>query len=188
MSYPPKKYGGLLANATVTSASGGGVSRLNGDEDAPASAGTQSKSAAADGGDGAPKKIQLAPGFSQMSWMRLAKTHPDIAGLNGASRKRKISMEEVKTHRTEEDGWTVLRGKVYHLSPYLDFHPGGRKILKKALGEDCTALFDKFHRWVNGEFMLERCKVGVLDTHVGGSDDDDEEEEEEDEEEFSFRT
>jgi hypothetical protein len=42
---------------------------------------------------------------------------------------------------------------------------------------------------VNGEFMLERCKVGVLDTHVGGSDDDDdEEEEEEDEEEFSFRT
>ena len=36
--------------------------------------------------------------------------------------------------------------------------------------------------------MLERCKVGVLDTHVGGSDDDDEEDEEEDEEEFSFRT
>ena len=49
---------------------------------------------------------------------------PDLAGLKGASRKRKISAEEVATHKTEEDAWTVFKGKVYNLTPYLDFHPG----------------------------------------------------------------
>lgn len=34
-------------------------------------------------------------------------------------------MEEVKQHKTEEDAWTVLRGRVYNISPYIRFHPGG---------------------------------------------------------------
>ena len=131
--------------------------RLNRDDDAPASAGTQSV-----GGDGPAKKVTLGAGYSQMDWMRLTKRDPDLAGLKGASRKRKITMEEVATHRTPEDGWTAFRGKVYNLTPYLNFHPGGDKILKSVLGKDCTAQFDKYHRWVNGEYMLEKCKVGVL--------------------------
>ena len=55
-----RSFGGLLAKATFTSADGsGGVKRLNKDS-APASAGTQS------GGEGAPKKVQLGAGYSQM--------------------------------------------------------------------------------------------------------------------------
>lgn len=34
-------------------------------------------------------------------------------------------MEEVKQHKTDEDAWTVLRGRVYNISPYIRFHPGG---------------------------------------------------------------
>lgn len=34
-------------------------------------------------------------------------------------------MQEVKQHKTEEDAWTVLRGRVYNISPYIRFHPGG---------------------------------------------------------------
>ena len=179
-------YGGLLANATVRSADGvGGVRRLNRDDDAPASAGTQSV-----GGDGHAKKVTLGAGYSQMDWMRLTKRDPDLAGLKGASRKRKITMEEVATHRTPEDGWTAFRGKVYNLTPYLNFHPGGDKILKSVLGKDCTAQFDKYHRWVNGEYMLEKCKVGVLDTHVPGSDSEDSEDDDDDDDDggdFTFR-
>ena len=78
----------------------------------------------------------------------------------------------------------MLRGKVYNLTPYVNFHPGGDKILKAIIARDCTNQFDKYHKWVNGEYMLEKCKVGVLDTHVPSGSDDDEEEEEE---EFSFR-
>ena len=133
-----------------------------------------------------PGKVPFEKGYSQMDWMRLTKRDPDLAGLRGASRKRQISMAEVATHATPEDAWTVFRGKVYNLTPYIDFHPGGDKILRAILGKDCTAHFNKYHAWVNGEYMLEKCKVGVLDTPVPGSDSEDSEEEEE-EEDFSFR-
>ena len=157
------------------------MKRLNKDS-APASAGTQSS------GDGVAKKVQLGAGYSQMDWMRLTKREADLAGVKGASRKRKITVDEVATHRTMEDGWTVLRGKVYNLTPYVNFHPGGDKILKAVLGKDCTKLFDKYHKWVNGEYMLEKCKVGVLDTHSPGSDEEeDSEEEAEKEDGFSVR-
>lgn len=56
----------------------------------------------------------------------------------------------------------VLRGKVYNISPYLRFHPGGVPILMKAAGKDGTALFSKYHPWVNADALLEKCLVGLL--------------------------
>ena len=153
MSGEGRRPGGLLANATVTSAADGArVRRLDGSDGAPSAAGTQSKDGAGGG-----KKIQLAAGYSQMDWMRLTKRTPDMNGLDGGKRRKDITMEEVATHGTEADGWTVLRGKVYNLSPYLDFHPGGRKILTQSLGKDCTALFESYH--LRSEVAAARFKM-----------------------------
>ena len=102
-------------------------------------------------------------GFSLMDWMRLGAHAKDLAGRKGAP-LRAISMAEVAEHNTEFDCWTVLKGKVYNLTPYLHYHPGGVKILtqKRVAGNDCTALFDHFHKWVNGNTMLAKCEVGWL--------------------------
>ena len=76
------------------------------------------------------------------------------------------SMEEVMKHNTEDDGWTVIDGKVFDITDYLKYHPGGAKILKTALGKDCTALFRKYHAWVNYEMLLEKYVVGsILSPH-----------------------
>lgn len=48
-----------------------------------------------------------------------------FSGLKGHSNKSLISMSEVKQHQTEGSMWTVLKGRVYNLSPYMKFHPGG---------------------------------------------------------------
>lgn len=45
--------------------------------------------------------------------------------LKGQSNRRLISMKEVKQHQSEGSSWTVLKGRVYNLSPYMRFHPGG---------------------------------------------------------------
>ncbi|XP_058073693.1 cytochrome b5 domain-containing protein RLF-like [Magnolia sinica] len=108
-------------------------------------------------------KIPFAKGHSQMDWLKITRTHPDLAGLKGQSNKRFISMEEVKQHKTEGSIWTVLKGRVYNISPYMKFHPGGVDMLTKAAGKDCTSLFDKYHAWVNADFLLEKCLVGILD-------------------------
>lgn len=108
-------------------------------------------------------KVPFEKGYSQMDWLKLTRTHPDLAGLKGQSNKRLISLKEVKLHQTEGSMWTVLKGRVYNIAPYMKFHPGGVDLLMKAVGKDCTTLFNKYHAWVNAEFLLEKCLVGILD-------------------------
>jgi hypothetical protein len=57
--------------------------------------------------------------------------------------------------------------QVYNMSPYLRFHPGGADILMKAAGKDGTALFLKYHPWVNIDALMEKCLVGFLAEEQG---------------------
>lgn len=43
-------------------------------------------------------------------------------------------------------------------------------------GKDCTALFNKYHQWVNGDSMLAKCQIGVLSDHSDIILEDEEEE------------
>lgn len=45
-------------------------------------------------------------------------------------------MNEVKQHQKGDSMWTVLKGRVYNLSPYMRFHPGGTDIILF-----CSSLF-----------------------------------------------
>uniref|UniRef100_A0A0D9WX09 Cytochrome b5 heme-binding domain-containing protein n=1 Tax=Leersia perrieri TaxID=77586 RepID=A0A0D9WX09_9ORYZ len=108
-------------------------------------------------------KVPFEKGYSQMDWLKLTRTHPDLAGLKGQSSRRLISLDEVKQHKTGDSIWTILKGRVYNIAPYMKFHPGGEDMLMKAAGKDSTALFNKYHAWVNAEFLLEKCLVGFLD-------------------------
>ena len=44
-------------------------------------------------------------------------------GAGGASESKKISMDEVQKHNTEDDCWLAIKGKVYDVTPFLDDHP-----------------------------------------------------------------
>lgn len=96
------------------------------------------------------------------------------AGTGG--RRRPVTMQQVRQHNTAEDGWVVLRGKVYNITPYLKYHPGGVRILAALAGKDCTAQFNRYHAWVNGDALLAACLVGPLvpdskDEEEGGKQD-----------------
>ncbi|KAI9223813.1 cytochrome b5 [Blastocladiella britannica] len=75
----------------------------------------------------------------------------------------RLTLEEVAKHKSQEDAWTVLHGKVYNMSPYMNFHPGGIKQLMKGAGKDSTQLFMAIHAWVNAEYMLDACYIGDLE-------------------------
>jgi hypothetical protein len=87
--------------------------------------------------------------FGLSDWTRLLATANDLAQRKGQAIRSNISWSEIQQHCTVHDGWTVIKNKVYHLSPYLVYHPGGESILKSVLGKDATILFNKYHRWVN---------------------------------------
>jgi cytochrome b involved in lipid metabolism len=68
---------------------------------------------------------------------------------------------------------------VYDITAYLPYHPGGQPKLKLGAGKDCTALFTKYHAWVNADPILSKYCIGVLmndeDVDLKEGDEDDEE-------------
>lgn len=125
-----------------------------------------------DAKSGERKKVPLAPGHTLNDWMRVLRSGKD---LSGGGSKGAITAEQLRQHKTRETGvWTCINGRVYNITAYLDFHPGGVDEIMKAAGRDGTSLFNKKHPWVNVEgalffllslffsrcFLLHRSKSG----------------------------
>ena len=68
------------------------------------------------------EKVALKPGFHLIDWMNLMK-RADVSGRKGAPLRR-ISMKEVREHKSRYDCWTVYNKKVYNITNYMDYHPG----------------------------------------------------------------
>ncbi|NXD26104.1 NB5R4 reductase, partial [Spelaeornis formosus] len=105
-------------------------------------------------------QVPLKPGRSLMDWIRLTKSGKDLTGLKG--RLVEVTEDELSKHNRREDCWICIRGFVYNVTPYMEYHPGGEDELMKAAGTDGTDLFDQVHRWVNYESMLKECLVGRM--------------------------
>uniref|UniRef100_A0A7S1ZJY9 Cytochrome b5 heme-binding domain-containing protein n=1 Tax=Trieres chinensis TaxID=1514140 RepID=A0A7S1ZJY9_TRICV len=124
------------------------------------------------------RKVGVRKGFGLYDWTVLLRHARDLAQRKGAP-LRPITREEIKEHSSEHDAWISLNGKVYNITPYLAYHPGGINIMKPCLGRDATALFNKYHRWVNVDGLVGALLLGTLDETkrapptTGDGDDDD---------------
>ncbi|KAK9454872.1 hypothetical protein V1511DRAFT_501218 [Dipodascopsis uninucleata] len=109
------------------------------------------------------QKVALEPGYSQLDWANLKKSGKNLNGLSpGQAPNIRVSLEELKMHSSPEDAWTALGGKVYNITPYLRYHPGGQAELMRCAGRDGTDLFNLTHMWVNYDRMLSNCLIGYL--------------------------
>lgn len=120
------------------------------------------------------RKVILSPGHSPLDWAALMRsTEPSamttLRGSNatdvlGPHRMGRITPSHLKQQngRKGKDAWTVYGGKVYNISAYLDFHPGGRDELMKGAGRSSDQLFAEVHPWVNWDGMLSGCLIGML--------------------------
>ncbi|KAG9510222.1 Cytochrome b5 reductase 4, partial [Fragariocoptes setiger] len=103
-------------------------------------------------------KVALKPGHSLMGWIRLVDTAKDLSGTGG--KLLEVSTTELAKHNKLDDCWIALKGNVYNVTLYLNYHPGGIDQLMRAAGQDATELFNEIHRWVNYEAILAKCLVG----------------------------
>lgn len=116
------------------------------------------------------EKVALEAGFHLVDWMKLMSISRKTESL------RKISLKELSEHASEYDCWTAYKGKVYNITNYIPYHPGGKKKLMLGAGKDCTDLFDRYHKWVNINSILAKCVIGILineDTGCIKEDEDD---------------
>ncbi|KAJ6623951.1 cytochrome b5-like heme/steroid binding domain-containing protein [Mycena sp. CBHHK59/15] len=104
-------------------------------------------------------KVALAPGHSPLDWAALKSSGADLRGVDTLMR---IPPSVLRQHKSKDDAWSAFNGKVYNITPYLPFHPGGERELMRVAGRDGTQLFASTHAWVNADFMLDSCLVGFL--------------------------
>ncbi|KAJ5094583.1 hypothetical protein N7456_010444 [Penicillium angulare] len=111
------------------------------------------------------KRVILEPGYSPLDWAALAgnpKNQLRGVGLPPGLLRVTPSMLKTQNGRKGRDAWTSYQGKVYNISPYLPYHPGGKGELLRGAGKDSGKLFQEIHPWVNWDGILGECMVGIL--------------------------
>jgi len=106
-------------------------------------------------------KVILSPGHSPLDWANLTRSSTNLAGVTALERVTPTMLKK-KNGRKGIPAWSSFRGKVYNITPYLDFHPGGKGELMRAAGKDGEQLFNDIHAWVNWDNMLSSCVVGIM--------------------------
>uniref|UniRef100_A0A5S6QZ86 Cytochrome b5 heme-binding domain-containing protein n=1 Tax=Trichuris muris TaxID=70415 RepID=A0A5S6QZ86_TRIMR len=92
-------------------------------------------------------------------WREHVRSLTDPSGTGG--RILKVTAKDLREHSTADNLWILLDGRVYNVTHYLPFHPGGRDALLSAIGQDGAPAY-QYHPWVNCHSVLERCLVGYF--------------------------
>lgn len=118
------------------------------------------------------RQVTLDPGHSPLDWARISGgPSADLRGVPASTPYLRVtpSMLRRQTGRKGKDAWMALNGKVYNVTPYAKFHPGGVPELMRGAARDGTRLFGEVHPWVNYENMLTACLVGILVDEPGAA-------------------
>ncbi|QRV72957.1 cytochrome b5 [Ceratobasidium sp. AG-Ba] len=55
---------------------------------------------------------------------------------------KKITLEQLKEHTKKDSFYTLIHGKVYDVTKFLDEHPGGDEVITAEGGKDATEAFE----------------------------------------------
>lgn len=120
------------------------------------------------------RKVILQPGHSPLDWAMLTKNpNSKLRGRDVPDHLIRVTPLQLNYYngRKGRDVWSVYQGKVYNITPYLPFHPGGEGELMRGAAKDAGQLFMEAHPWVNWDNMLFECMVGILVGEDEGKDD-----------------
>jgi cytochrome b involved in lipid metabolism len=67
------------------------------------------------------QKVPLAPGHTLAHWNALVQQRKHSVPAV------QITPKMLASHNTQTDAWTSINGKVFDLTRYMDYHPGGTK-------------------------------------------------------------
>ncbi|CAN6482480.1 unnamed protein product [Victoria cruziana] len=74
-----------------------------------------------------------------------------------------FTLSQVAKHKSRNDCWFVINGRVYDVSKFLEEHPGGDDVLVEVAGRDATKEFDAIGHSKGAKQLLLKYQVGVLE-------------------------
>ena len=98
---------------------------------------------------------------SHFEYLKLIKDESNPLHIQKVTLKE-YSLEELNNHKTKDDLWISINDKVYDITKYLDYHPGGASILLENGGKVATEEFNYNHPWVNIKNLIGKLQIGFL--------------------------
>lgn len=79
------------------------------------------------------------------------------------SKLRAITLEEVRSHNTQTDCWTVVGESVYDVTSFVSRHPAGSPAIKEMCGKNASEDYlDEHSGQQEPEMWLEKLKIGTV--------------------------
>jgi len=75
---------------------------------------------------------------------------------------KQFTLKEVATHCTVESCWMIIFDRVYDLTDFIEYHPGGYEIMLEYAGTDATNAFNEKPHTIEAADMLEKYLIGEL--------------------------
>ncbi|KAI7740709.1 hypothetical protein M8C21_023520 [Ambrosia artemisiifolia] len=77
--------------------------------------------------------------------------------------QKTLVFDEVAKHNKIDDCWLIISGKVYNVTPFMDDHPGGGEVMRKATGKDATVDYSDVGHSTAANEMMAKYYVGEFD-------------------------
>lgn len=75
---------------------------------------------------------------------------------------KQFTLKEVASHCHVDSCWMVINDKVYDLTDFIEYHPGGYEIMLEYGGADATNAFNEKPHTLDAADMLEKYLIGEL--------------------------
>ncbi len=109
--------------------------------------------------------VNLAENQKTENQVQNKNTYEETQEVTPESEKT-FTMAEVEKHNSKESCWSVIRGKVYDLTDWINKHPGGADKILNICGKDGTEIFEKVHGGKEKpENALKNFEIGVLSNY-----------------------
>ncbi|EAW12887.1 putative cytochrome b5 reductase [Aspergillus clavatus NRRL 1] len=73
-----------------------------------------------------------------------------------------FTVEDVALHKSRDDLWVIIHGKVYDLTQYLRDHPGGADVLIDVAGTDATAAYEDVGHSEDADEIMQTYLIGTV--------------------------
>ncbi|XP_070056287.1 cytochrome b5-like [Nicotiana tabacum] len=77
-------------------------------------------------------------------------------------KERVFTLSQITQHKSKQDCWILINGRVLDVTKFLEEHPGGEEVLIESAGKDATKEFEDIGHSKAAKNLLLKYQVGYI--------------------------
>ncbi|KAJ8537884.1 hypothetical protein K7X08_014424 [Anisodus acutangulus] len=86
-------------------------------------------------------------------------------------KEKMFTLSQVAPHKSKQDCWIIINGRVLDVTKFVEEHPGGEEVLIESAGKDATKDFEYIGHSKAAKNLLLKYQIGYLQGYKIQDDD-----------------